>query len=60
MTYSSKKECYNDVLASLRLGILDKEEINHLLDYYRDIEHYECCQGIVDAYDSFKKEMIIK
>jgi hypothetical protein len=60
MTYSSKQECYNDVLASLRLGILDKEEIELLIDYYRDMEYYECCQGILDAYDSFKKEMIIR
>lgn len=53
--YSSKEECYKDVLASLSLGILSDDEIRHLLDYYKDIEHYECCQGIVEAYADFKK-----
>lgn len=52
--YSSKEECYKDVLASLSLGILSDDEIRHLLDYYKDIEHYECCQGIVEAYADFK------
>jgi hypothetical protein len=54
MTYSSKEECYRDVYASLSLGLLDEDEIRHLLDYYKDIEYYECCQGIVEAYADFK------
>lgn len=58
MTYSSKKECYTDVYTSLCLGILDEREVRHLLEYYKDIEHYECCQGIVEAYADFKKKPV--
>ena len=52
--YSSKEECYRDVYASLSLGLLNEDEIRHLLDYYKDMEYYECCQGIVEAYADFK------
>jgi len=58
MTYSSKEECYTDVYTSLSLGILDEEEVRHLLEYYKDIEHYECCQGIVEAYADFKQKPV--
>jgi hypothetical protein len=56
--YSSKEECYRDIYASLSLGILSDDEIRHLLNYYKDIEYYECCQGIVEAYADFKKPKI--
>lgn len=60
MTYSSKQECYTDIYTSLSLGILDEYEIRHLLEYYKDMEHYECCQGIVEAYADFKRKKQIQ
>ena len=48
--YISKKECYNDILLSLLLGTVQEQDIRHLRTYYEDIEHYECCQGIAEAY----------
>lgn len=54
--YFSKEECYEDVYLSLSLGLLGEEELRHLLRYYKDIEHYECCSGIAKAYKDFKKK----
>lgn len=55
MIYTSKDECYQDVLISLTSGILLPEDIATLRRYYQDIEHYECCQGIVEAYYDYEK-----
>ena len=46
--YLDKQECYNDILHSLRL--------RYLLQFYKDTENYECCQGVMEAYAEFKKE----
>ena len=54
MTYSSKEECYRDIYLSLTMGIVSIEDTNDLLAYYRDIEHYECCQGILNALKDFR------
>ena len=54
--YLDKQECFDDVLHSLRLGVLFEEDVRYLLDFYRETENYECCQGVVDAYVEFKKE----
>jgi hypothetical protein len=55
--YHSKEECFSDTLLSLRLGIIQEEELKDLLSYYRDYEHYECCAGVVEAYVEFKNEL---
>jgi hypothetical protein len=55
MIYSSKEECYNDILISLELGIIQETDVRHLLEYYKEIEFYECCQGVVDAFVKYKK-----
>lgn len=54
--YYTKKECYTDTLLSLKLGIINEEDLKDLLNYYRDNEHYECCSGLVEAYAQYKKE----
>ena len=54
MTYSSKEECYTDVYLSLTIGVLTEKDSEDLLHYYRDIEHYECCQGILEALKDFR------
>ncbi|MAO21147.1 MAG: hypothetical protein CMJ25_10390 [Phycisphaerae bacterium] len=56
MLYYTKSECYTDTLLSLRLGIVSEEDLRYVLEYYKDIEHYECCAGVVDAYVEFKRE----
>jgi len=56
MIYYTKEECYVDTLLSLRLGIVLEEDLKHLLDYYKQGEHYECCSGLVEAYKQFKTE----
>lgn len=56
MLYYTKSECYTDTLLSLRLGIVSEEDLRYVLEYYKDIEHYECCAGVVGAYVEFKKE----
>ena len=38
------------------MEILEDKDIAHLLDYYKNLEHYECCQGIVEAYADFKSK----
>jgi hypothetical protein len=57
MIYLDKQECYDDILHSLRLGVLLESDIRHLLNYYKESENYECCQGVLDAYVEFKKEI---
>jgi len=53
--YSSKEECYRDIYLSLTMGIVSIEDTKDLLAYYRDIEYYECCQGILNALKDFKE-----
>ena len=55
MIYTSKEECYQDILMSLSTGILVEQDIAMLKEFYQEIEHYECCQGIVEAYVDYKK-----
>jgi len=55
MKYTSKAECYNDILLSLLLGTLEEQDLRHLRKYYEEIEHFECCQGIAEAYIKFKQ-----
>ena len=55
MIYSSKEECYNDILLSLELGMIQETDVRHLLAYYKEMEFYECCQGVVDAFVQYKK-----
>tara|TARA_R100000734_G_scaffold12595_1_gene9360 strand:- start:16831 stop:17040 length:210 start_codon:yes stop_codon:yes gene_type:complete len=54
--YFSEKECYEDTYLSLCLGLLGEEEVRHLLSFYRDIEHYECCSGIAKAYKDYRNK----
>lgn len=55
--YYTKEECYNDTLISLRFGTVEVEDLRHLVQYYRDLEYYECCAGIVEAYAEYEKEI---
>ena len=57
MVYYTKEECYNDTLISLRFGTVEVEDLRHLVEYYRELEHYECCAGIVEAYAQYQKEI---
>jgi len=52
--YFSKDECYKDTYLSLCLGLLGEDEVRHLLNYYKDIEHYECCSGIAKAFKDYR------
>ena len=52
--YFSKEECYSDTYLSLSLGLMAYEDVLHLLSYYEDLEHYECCQGVKLAYNDYK------
>lgn len=54
--YLDKQECFDDVLHSLRLGVLFEQDVRYLLEFYKETENYECCQGVVDAYVEFKRE----
>lgn len=56
MYYPSKRECYLDILMSLRVGVLHEIDLKSLMDYYREMEFYECCSGLAEAYAQFKKE----
>jgi len=53
--YYSKNECYEDTMVSLSTGIIQEEDVRHLLEYYKDIEFYECCQGLVEAFKDYKQ-----
>jgi len=55
--YYSKEECYTDCMVSLSLGIIEESEIKGLIEYYESGEHYECCQGIVEAYKDYKNDI---
>lgn len=55
--YYSKEECYSDCMVSLTLGIIEEKEIKGLVKYYESGEHYECCQGIIEAYKDYKNEI---
>lgn len=55
MMYTSKEECYQDILMSLVSGLLVKEDIRLLKEFYEETEQYECCQGIIDAYVDYEK-----
>lgn len=55
MIYSSKEECYQDILISLTSGILVAEDLALLRRHYEEIEHYECCQGIAEAYKDYQQ-----
>lgn len=53
--YNTREECYNDVLLSLLLGTLEEQDVRHVRKYYEEIEHYECCQGVAEAYVKYKQ-----
>tara|TARA_B110000977_G_C10683865_1_gene340668 strand:- start:85 stop:294 length:210 start_codon:yes stop_codon:yes gene_type:complete len=57
MSYYSKTECYADVFMALTTGIVEETELYLLRQYYEDTEQYECCQGLVEAYIDYKKEL---
>lgn len=54
--YYTKDECFKDVLASLRANIIDEMELDTIMSYYEELEYYECCSGIKEAYEYFKEE----
>jgi len=54
--YYTKDECFRDVLASLRANIIDEMELDTIMSYYEELEYYECCSGIKEAYEYFKEE----
>ena len=54
--YFSKEECYNETYLSLTLGVLAEEDVRHLMKFYEDTEHYECCAGIALAYKEYKEK----
>lgn len=55
MMYTTKDECYQDILISLTTGILYAEDLALLRRHYEELEHYECCQGIAEAYKDYQK-----
>jgi len=55
MIYTSKDECYNDIFISLSTGVLLEEDLAILRRHYEELEHYECCQGIAEAYKDYQK-----
>lgn len=58
MTYhQAKEECREDVLLSLREGMLLLSEVKYLIDYFKDTEQYECIQGAMEAYNEYKKQL---
>jgi hypothetical protein len=58
MTYhQAKEECREDVLLSLRDGMLLLEEVKFLIEYFKDTEQYECIQGAMEAYNEYKQEL---
>jgi hypothetical protein len=61
MIYIDKKECRDDILLSLLLGTLEEGDLRFLRAYYEELEHYECCQGIAEAfveYQEIKKDEV--
>ncbi len=59
MIYTDKDECYKDILISLTTGVLEEGDLGVLRKYYEEIEHYECCQGIAEAYKDYKKLLYV-
>lgn len=59
MSYLTKKECYDDVLKSLKLNIISYPDKQLLLKYYEDDEDYLCCQGVLEAYDDYEKLLLL-
>lgn len=58
MTYQQAKEnCREDVLLSLRDGMLLLEEVKFLIEYFKDTEQYECIQGAMEACEQYKQEL---
>lgn len=55
MKYTSKEECYQDILMSLTSGLLEVEDLALLKRHYEELEHYECCQGIAEAYYDYEQ-----
>lgn len=53
----AKEECREDVLLSLREGMLLMEEVKFLIEYFKDTEQYECIQGAMEAYNEYKEEL---
>jgi len=51
------KEHKDNFLLSLRLGVLKVDELRHLMEHLQEEENYEACQGVVNAYVEFKKEL---
>lgn len=55
--YVSKEECHLEILASLITGVLHEEDLGHLMRHYEELEMYECCQGIAEAYAEYKERI---
>ena len=51
------EEYKNDILLSLRIGVLQVNELKYLLEHFKEEENYEGCQGLADAYAEFKREL---
>lgn len=51
------EEYKNDILLSLRLGVLQVNQLKYLLEHFKNEENYEGCQGLADAYAEFKREL---
>jgi hypothetical protein len=51
------EEYKNDILLSLRLGVLQVNELKYLLEHFKSEENYEACQGLANAYTEFKMEL---
>ena len=51
------EEYKNDILLSLRLGVLQVNQLKYLLEHFKNEENYEGCQGLANAYVEFKQEL---
>jgi hypothetical protein len=51
------EEYKNDILLSLRLGVLQVNQLKYLLEHFKSEENYEGCQGLANAYAEFKQEL---
>jgi hypothetical protein len=51
------EEYKNDILLSLRLGVLQVNQLKYLLEHFKNEENYEGCQGLANAYAEFKQEL---
>ena len=51
------EESKNEILLSLRSGMLKVDELKYLLQHFKDEENYEACQGLSNAYVLFKQEL---